>query len=284
VVPRSQHLHPFSFSTFDIRVRLNRMIGVTMSSKKRWLYVVVFAAAMAWVESAVVVDLRTLVDRLEPYQTDPLPFMPKLGEVELVREIATLIMLATVGWLAGHSRQTKWGYAFLAFGIWDILYYVFLKIIVGWPRSIWDWDILFLLPLPWWGPVIAPITIAAMMIVFGTLITQFNPPEHQIWPSRRAWIFGFSGAVLALLVFMSEPIRSLDGGIEAIRTVLPTWFNWPVFIIALALMAAPIFDIIKQIGHDRKRNAAVADISENVHFSVQTFLLILLYKIISHDT
>lgn len=255
-----------------------------MSSKKRCLYVVVFAAAMAWVESAVVVDLRTLVDRLEPYQTDPLPFVENLGEVELVREIATLIMLAAVGWLAGHSRQTRWGYAFLAFGVWDILYYVFLKIIVGWPHSIWDWDILFLLPLPWWGPVIAPVTIAVMMIVFGTLITQFNPPEHQIWPSRRAWIFGFSGGVLALLVFMSEAIRSLDGGIEAIRAALPTWFNWPVFLIALALLAAPIIEISKQIWQRRKNREGVTMASRSLSFGAQAFLLLLLYKIISRDT
>jgi len=255
-----------------------------MSSKKRWLYVAVFAAAMAWVETAVVVDLRTLLDRIEPYQTNPLPFVPKLGEVELVREIATLIMLVTVGWLAGHSRQTKWGYAFLAFGVWDILYYVFLKIIVGWPHSIWDWDILFLLPLPWWGPVIAPVTIAGMMIVFGTLLTQFNPPEHQIWPSRRAWIFGLSGGVLALLVFMSETIRSLDGGVEAIRTVLPTWFNWPVFIIALALMAAPIIAAIKQIWNGRSEIKKLAFIPNKTSFGAQTFLLLLLYKIISRNT
>ncbi|MDZ7361340.1 MAG: hypothetical protein ONB46_11525 [candidate division KSB1 bacterium] len=255
-----------------------------MNNKKRWLHVVVFAVAMAWVESAVVVDLRTLVDRLEPYQTDPLPFVANLGEVELVREIATLIMLAAVGCLAGHSRQTKWGYAFLAFGVWDIFYYVFLKIIVGWPRSIWDWDILFLLPLPWWGPVIAPVTIAAMMIIFGILITQFNPPAHPIWPSRRAWIFGLSGAVLALLVFMSDAIRSIGGGVEAIRTTLPTWFNWPVFLIALALMAVPIISASRQIWNGGSTTKKRSFIPTKTTLGAQTFLLLLLYKIISRDT
>jgi len=68
-----------------------------MNEKKRWLLVFLFATAMAWAESAVVVDLRTLVDRIEPYQPNPLPFLPRLGEVELVRQIATLIMLFTVG-------------------------------------------------------------------------------------------------------------------------------------------------------------------------------------------
>jgi hypothetical protein len=257
------------------------MIGVMMSSKKRWLYVVLFAAAMAWVESAAVVYLRTVVDRLEPYQVNPLPLAPRLGEAEIVRELATLIMLFAAGWLAGHTKRTRLGYSLIAFGVWDIFYYVFLKIIVGWPQSIFDWDILFLLPLPWWGPVIAPVIIAAMMIIFGTLATQFDPP---VWPSHRAWIFNWSGVALALLVFMSDAIRAVDGGIEAIRTVLPVWFNWPVFIIALALMAAPIIEMIKQIWKAQKQEMRIAIVPGKTHFGAQAFFLLLLYKILSRDT
>jgi len=252
-----------------------------MSEKKRWSMVVLFAAAMAWVESAVVVYLRTLVDRLEPYQVNPLPIAPRLGETEIVREMATLIMLFAAGWLAGNTRRTRLGYSLIAFGVWDIFYYIFLKIIVGWPLSFFDWDILFLLPLPWWGPVIAPVTIAAMMIIFGTLTTQFDP---SIWPSRRAWIFNVSGAVLALLVFMSDAIRAVDGGIEAIRTVLPVWFNWPVFLIALVLMAAPIIEISKQIWRRPKTREGETVASRSLSFGAQAFLLLLLYKLISRDT
>ncbi|MCI0692922.1 hypothetical protein L0337_13075 [candidate division KSB1 bacterium] len=252
-----------------------------MSAKKRWIMVVLFAAAMAWVESAVVVYLRTLVDRLEPYQVNPLPIAPRLGEAEIVRELATLIMLFAVGWLAGNTKRARLGYSLIAFGVWDIFYYVFLKIIVGWPQSILDWDILFLLPLPWWGPVIAPVTIAAMMIIFGTLATQF---DQSIWPSRRAWFFNWSGGALALLVFMSDAIHAVDGGIEAIRNVLPVWFNWPVFIIALVLMAVPIIDMIRQIWKARKRGSAVSVAAGEMHFGLQTFLWLLLYKIVSRDT
>ena len=32
----------------------------------------------------------------------------------------------------------------------------------GWPETVLDWDILFLLPLPWWGPVIAPVCALSM--------------------------------------------------------------------------------------------------------------------------
>lgn len=218
-----------------------------MSERTRWWVVFLFAASMAWVESACVVYLRTLVGRIEPYQAEPLPLLPHLGAAELVREAATLVMLLTVGWLAGRTRRSRLGYCIVAFGVWDILYYVFLRIIVGWPRSIWDWDVLFLLPLPWWGPVISPVLIALMMIAGGTLVSQFDQPDHPVWPGRLSWTLNAAGVILALYVFMAAPIGVLEGGAEAVRMALPTRFNWPLFVVALALMAAPIVEVCRQI-------------------------------------
>jgi hypothetical protein len=117
----------------------------------RWFVVTLFAIAMAWVESAVVFYLRTMIDRIEPYQPNPLPEFGGLEKAELTRELATLVMLAAVGWLAGRNWRSRMGYFLVAFGVWDIFYYVFLKVLTGWPRSLLDWDILFLIPLPWWG-------------------------------------------------------------------------------------------------------------------------------------
>src|SRR5438477_4218916 len=99
---------------------------------RNWLLVVVFAAGMAWVEAACVYYLRAMVDRLEPYQANPLPMYGALGPVELVREAATLVMLLAVGGIAGRTQITRLGYAAIAFGIWDICYYLFLKIICDW--------------------------------------------------------------------------------------------------------------------------------------------------------
>src|SRR6476619_1365482 len=140
--------------------------------RSRWLTVATFAVGMAWLEAATVYYLRAMVDRIEPYQPNPLPIRGVLGEVELVREAATLLMLLTIGMLAGRTGRARLGYTAIAFGVWDILYYVFLRIICGWPRSLFDWDILFLLPLPWWGPVLAPCCIATLMILWGTYATQ----------------------------------------------------------------------------------------------------------------
>src|SRR5690348_10530003 len=128
----------------------------SMHERTRWLLVVAFGIAMAWLESATVYYLRVMVDRVNPYQADPLPIRGILGPVELVREAATLVMLLAVGALAGRTWRTRIGYTAIAFGIWDIFYYVFLNVICGWPASVFDWDVLFLLPLPWWGPVLAP--------------------------------------------------------------------------------------------------------------------------------
>jgi hypothetical protein len=173
--------------------------------RARWMLVVTFAAGMAWVEAACVYYLRVMVDRVEPYQPDPLPIRGSLGEVELVREGATLLMLAMTGMLAGRTWRARLGYAAIAFGSWDILYYVFLRIISGWPASLIDWDILFLLPLPWWGPVLAPVCIASLMIVWGTLVTQWQDRIAATRFTRASWGVSCAGILLAL--GYSWPIR-----------------------------------------------------------------------------
>src|SRR6476646_11862011 len=173
---------------------------------------------MAWVESACVYYLRVMVDRVVPYQPDPLPLRGILGEVELVREGATLLMLAMTGMLAGRSWRARLGYAAIAFGFWDILYYVFLRIMSGWPASLFDWDILFLLPLPWWGPVLAPVCIASLMIVWGTLVTQW----HGLGAAAPvAWRLNLVGVALALYVFMADSLRVMNQGLDVTRSVLP---------------------------------------------------------------
>jgi len=218
-----------------------------VTDKKRWLVVFVFAAAMAWLESATVVYLRTLVSRIDPYQTNPLPLSVGLGQTELIREAATLIMLLTVGLLAGRTWRSRLAYALIAFGVWDIFYYAFLAVITHWPKSIMDWDVLFLIPLPWWGPVIAPALIALLMIIGGTLVSQFDQSNRPIWPGRRSWLLNIGGVILALYVFMIDAIQSVSNGVDVTRRVLPMHFNWPLFIVALVLIAAPIVEVSRRV-------------------------------------
>lgn len=212
-------------------------------TRNRWLVVALYAIAMAWVEAAVVYYLRTLVDRIDPYQPNPLPIATGLGEAELVREFATLVMLVAVGWLAGATWRSRAAYALVAFGIWDIFYYVFLRVMTGRPESVFDWDILFLIPLPWWGPVWAPVSIAFMMVLFGTVIVRFDEVDRPIWPRRYASGAGLIGIALSLYVFMADAIHSPDKSATALRNLLPVSFNWPLFSGALALLLIPLVDV-----------------------------------------
>jgi hypothetical protein len=215
-----------------------------MTERVRWAIVVAFAIAMAWVEAASVLYIRALVGRIEPYQANPLPINGALGNVELWREAATLVMLATLGLLAGRTWRRRAGYAALAFGVWDIFYYVFLWLISGWPKTLLDWDILFLLPLPWWGPVLAPVTIAVVMVVWGTLVTQSDEPAADArWTGALAGV----GIVLALAVFMTDAWLALPDGRDAVLQVVPTTFNWLLFSVAWVLIALPALQHLAQV-------------------------------------
>ena len=205
--------------------------------------VVIFALAMAWVESAVVFYLRWAIDRIEPYQPDPLPVIGGFGSIELPREFATLVMLFAVGVLAGRTWRARLGYTLIAFGIWDIFYYVFLKFMCGWPHTLLDWDILFLLPVPWWGPVLAPMLISLLMILLGTLASLFERPSIPVFANWPAWFLNLAGVALALYVFMADTLAVAHQGLEAVRRMLPVQFNWPLFCVALVLMAAPVVQI-----------------------------------------
>ena len=207
---------------------------------------VLFAVAMAWVEAAVVFYLRLIAGHMDPYQPRPVPEVPGLARTEVLREAATMMMLACVGWIAGKTWKGRFAYLLIAFGVWDIFYYVFLKILTGWPRTLLDWDILFLIPLPWWGPVVTPMSVAALMVLFGTLCTSEQEP---LWPSRRSLRLSVCGIGLLLCAFMFDAIRLIcrRADLATIRDWLPKSFPWALFSVGLALVAVPTFDLTLQL-------------------------------------
>lgn len=202
---------------------------------------------MGYLEAAVVFYLRTMVNRLQPYQPEPLPNFGGFAVPEIAREFATIVMLLTIGCIAGRTWRGRIGFALLTFGIWDIAYYIFLIPLTNWPNSITDWDILFLIPLPWWGPVWSPISIAVLMIAFGILTTVLEQAEPAIWPRRVANVLCAAGVALALYVFMADAISVAPHGEQALRNLLPTTFNWPLFAVAWLLMFIPIVDMSHQL-------------------------------------
>jgi hypothetical protein len=232
---------PLPFGLFETKASQRSRFS---SADKTFFVITMYALAMAWVESAVVYYLRSMIDRIVPYQAIPLPKISGFAAAELVREAATMVMLATVGWLAGATWRSRFAYCLIAFGIWDIAYYIWLVPLTGWPTSITDWDILFLIPFPWWGPVWAPVSIALLMVVFGSLVSRHDSDTRPVWPGQRSLFAASAGILLALYVFMADSLRVVFTiGISGLYDLLPVWFNWPLFLIALALMAVPAWDV-----------------------------------------
>jgi hypothetical protein len=207
------------------------------SITKRFLGVSTYAIAMAYLEAVVVVYLRALLGLTDITAVDV--SLGPYGLVEIGREAATVVMLAAVGWMAGRHGKERWAYGLFAFGLWDIFYYMWLKLLIDWPASLLGWDLLFLIPLPWWGPVLAPALIAVLICVAAVLAVARMARGQRlgITPFRLASVVG--GALLALYVFMSDAIQAVLAGPVDWDALRPTPFQWPLFLVALVLMAAP---------------------------------------------
>jgi hypothetical protein len=194
---------------------------------------------MAYLESAAVLYLRTIyggIDPVAPRLTlfDPLP---EFIWIEIGREAATMLMLAAVGYLAGSSPAARIGAFFAAFGIWDIFYYVFLWLFAGWPASLFAPDILFLIPLPWWGPVISPVLVAAIIVVAGAAAIARELGDGLPRPSRADCIAVLLGAGMCLIAFMANALGALSGGIEAAYYVRGGPFPWPIYLAGVGVGA-----------------------------------------------
>ena len=200
-----------------------------MLRQKNLILVSLFAIAMAYLESAVVVYLRAMYgieDLLRDINLAP----DMYTAIEIGREAATLIMLAAVGIIAGINWPKKIGFFFLAFGIWDIFYYIWLYVFIQWPKSLFEWDILFLIPLPWWGPVIAPILISILLISIGYLL--LNDVQFKI--SSIDWIVFILSIVVLLYTFTEDSIKLIISGTGDLTQIRPTTFTWLLFLIAYA--------------------------------------------------
>ena len=136
--------------------------------------VAVYAAAMAVVEAMVVFYLRRLfaLQYAAVFTAGRFSFPHAYLRHEQIREAATIVMLAAVAWLAGRGLRQKLACFLLAFGIWDIGYYVVLKIMLGWPASLGTRDLLFLTPRQWWAPVWEPLLVSSAFVVAGLLLLR----------------------------------------------------------------------------------------------------------------
>lgn len=210
---------------------------------------IIFAVAFAWVESAVVIYLREIffdgvfkfpliINRVEGHRmVDPMVW------TEFGREIATIVMLLSVGWMAGRNGRQRFSFFMIAFGLWDIFYYIWLYVLTGWPDSLMTWDLLFYVPLPWVGPVIAPILIAMTMIAAGTLIIYYDVKGYVIrW---RWWDIAveFGCGLLMIAAFCWDWKNILQLPAHVPRTGIPNPFAWWLFLPAYIL--AVIYFVVR---------------------------------------
>ena len=202
---------------------------------RRLVWVGVFALAMAFVEAAVVVYLRRVLGVVDLLR-DVAVYDPAIALTEIGRETATLLMLLAVGFATGRSLQSRIGFALYAFGIWDILYYVWLRLLLGWPRSLLTEDVLFLIPVPWWGPVLAPVLIALLSTASGAVLVARDETGRGVRLGRFECTALLAGMTIVLYTFMADALGALPASAEELGRLKPTAFLWPAYLAGLAAM------------------------------------------------
>jgi hypothetical protein len=221
----------------------------------RWVWVVIFAIGFAWVEASVVIYLREIyfdgsfsfpllvVWENGKHVVDP------LAKVEFGREIATILMLVAVGCAAGKNGLQRFCFFMIAFGIWDVFYYLWLRMLVGWPESLMTWDILFFVPLPWVGPVITPVLIASAMVAAGSMMVRLDARGVLI-PWRWYDLTIEIGCGLLMIVAFCwdwKNILQLPGSPD--HTGIPNPFAWwlflPAYLVSVIYFALRVWGILR---------------------------------------
>jgi len=213
--------------------------------------VVIFAVAMAFMESAVVVYLQRAL-AITPDQLFPLrsaDVVGSLAAIEVGREAATLVMLIAVGCLAGRRWVDRLAWTAVAFGVWDIGYYVWLWVFIGWPHGPGTWDVLFLIPSPWTGPVWAPVAVSSALIGFGLAAAYRTSAGRPPRVGPAVVLAAALGGVVVVLSFLANGPAILNGG-------LPGWYPWPVFWLGLAVASLAAVAALRGRAGDNPQTAA----------------------------
>ena len=207
------------------------------NSVRRFVALFFFGVAFAYIESAVVVYLRAI------FYPDgfnfPLVAFEKIAGfrpyliTEIGREAATLVLLFTGSYMLGRNLRRRFAYFLTIFAVWDIFYYSWLKVLIDWPASIMDWDILFLIPVTWAGPVLAPIITSLTMLVIAAVLFSKRPIEIT-----RARLMGFIATVLMIVVVFCL------GGLRITEPDYKLYFSWPAFIALHTAMIVFLFRCI----------------------------------------
>jgi hypothetical protein len=233
------------------------MVPVLSSGRKRaTVALVLFGVSFGYVEAAVVTYSGALYEpvreRFYPNRprSDVFPLLTerqlkeegpqqlRLMKAELVREAATLAMLCAVAIGVGRNGMQALAAFLVAFGTWDISFYAFLKLLDGWPASLLTWDLLFLLPVPWAAPVLAPVLVSLSMIGAGLVLLgrDWTGSPVRLGLLHRLGLLA-AGAVLVMA--FTWDFRNIAGG------GLPRPFNWPLFALGEAIGLATFLHALR---------------------------------------
>ena len=165
-------------------------------------WIVLFAVAMGYLESSVVIYLRALYYP-EGFNFPIKSMAPSVAITELYREAATLIMILSISVLAAKIWLHRFAWFLVIFGIWDSMYYVFLKLLLDWPESLLTTDILFLLPSIWVGPVLAPLINSATMLLLASVILISRKGVLPITRlTKSEWVLLILGSILIWIAYI----------------------------------------------------------------------------------
>jgi hypothetical protein len=199
---------------------------------KRLLIAVIFSMAFGYIEAAVVVYLRALFHPngftfpMEVF--DATPEAKRLMLTEVGREAATLVLILTGAWLFGNLRQERIAYFLIIFAVWDVFYYVWLKVLLGWPATLMDWDILFLMPVVWASPVLYPVLVSLALFAFAVAILYRCAQGRPLAVTYADWL-GWSASLLVIMASFCL------GGTHITEPNYAYYFYWPLFAGGLAL-------------------------------------------------
>jgi hypothetical protein len=199
--------------------------------KRTLIWLTVYAIAMAQVEAALVIHLRTIYHGESPLAVFPLALLSDRDLfIELTRECATVLMILSVSLLQSQRSVDVFAAFLYVFGVWDIAYYAWLKVMLGWPTKLLEWDVLFLIPWPWLGPWIAAVSVSMLFVAAGARLVlspgRFTPLAVSSF---------VAGGALGVTAFLLPALPLLANG-EA-RTFGTGDFPWSFFVLGYMLMA-----------------------------------------------
>jgi hypothetical protein len=207
-----------------------------LTTRRTVLWLSLYAAAMAWIEAAVVVYLRRIHYPETPLEIFPLRVWTGAELlVEIVREAATIVMILAVALLAVPGRVRRTAAFLFVFGAWDLCYYLWLKVMLGWPVSWTEWDILFLIPWPWLAPWFTPAVAALLFVLWGGGVL-IREAETEVPPRALA---GATTGLLLMLASFLEPFLRMTGAGNA--GAVPSRFLWAAYLPGLALLTAGLW-------------------------------------------